>query len=80
VVQALAQPRLHDQLVPATVGFEWTGLNIQGYDIRTVSYLKSLGANVSWIAPGQSTKVWIKSYGTALVKPPIGIVTAFANY
>jgi hypothetical protein len=26
-----------------------------------------------------STKVWIKSYGTALVKPPIGIVTAFAN-
>ena len=25
------------------------------------------------------TKVWIKSYGTALVKPPIGIVTAFAN-
>jgi hypothetical protein len=42
VVQALAQPRLHDQLVPAIVSFEWTGLNIQGYDNRTVSYLKSL--------------------------------------
>ena len=25
------------------------------------------------------TKVWTKSYGSALVKPPIGIVTAFAN-
>jgi gamma-glutamyltranspeptidase / glutathione hydrolase len=55
VVQALAQPRLHDQLVPATISFEWAGLNIQGYDNKTVSYLKSLGANVSWIAPGQST-------------------------
>lgn len=55
VVQALAQPRLHDQLVPATVSFEWTGLNIQGYDNSTVAYLKSLGANVSWVAPGQST-------------------------
>jgi gamma-glutamyltranspeptidase/glutathione hydrolase len=54
-VQALAQPRLHDQLVPATVSFEWTGLNIQGYDNGTVAFIKSLGSNVSWVAPGQST-------------------------
>lgn len=52
---ALAMPRLHDQLSPATTSFEWTGLNIQGYDNSTVAYMKSLGHNVSWIAPGQST-------------------------
>lgn len=53
--QALAQPRLHDQLTPATTSFEWSGLNIQGYDNSTVAYMKSLGHNVSWVAPGSST-------------------------
>lgn len=53
--QALAQPRMHDQLTPATVSFEYAGLNIQGYDNSTVAYLAGLGANVSWIAPGQTT-------------------------
>lgn len=47
--QALAQPRLHDQLVPNQVSFEYT------YDNRTVAYMKSLGHNVTWVAPGQST-------------------------
>ncbi|KAL8282472.1 hypothetical protein RB600_005766 [Gaeumannomyces tritici] len=48
VAQALAMPRLHDQLVPAVTTFEWA------YDNSTVAYLKDLGHNVSWVAPGQS--------------------------
>ncbi|TLD14591.1 hypothetical protein PspLS_11068 [Pyricularia sp. CBS 133598] len=47
--QALAMPRLHDQLMPAVTTFEWA------YNNATVQYLKDLGHNVSWVAPGQST-------------------------
>lgn len=47
--EALAKPRLHDQLVPNQVTFEYT------YDNSTVAFMKSLGHNVSWVAPGQST-------------------------
>jgi gamma-glutamyltranspeptidase / glutathione hydrolase len=47
--QALAKPRLHDQLTPNQVTFEWA------YDNQTVDFLKSLGHNVTWIAPGQSS-------------------------
>jgi gamma-glutamyltranspeptidase/glutathione hydrolase len=47
--QALAQPRIHDQLVPATVSFEYA------FDNATTAYMTQLGANVTWIAPGQST-------------------------
>ncbi|KAI0410040.1 gamma-glutamyltransferase 1 [Xylaria palmicola] len=46
---ALAQPRLHDQLSPNQVSFEYA------YDNATVAFLKSLGHNVTWVAPGQST-------------------------
>lgn len=45
----LAKPRFHDQLVPNQVTFEYA------YDNSTVAYLKGLGHNVTWIAPGQST-------------------------
>ena len=47
--QALAQPRLHDQLIPNQVSFEYA------YDNQTVAFLSSLGHNVTWVAPGQST-------------------------
>jgi len=47
--QALAQPRLHDQLSPSVITFEYA------YDNSTIAFLKSLGHNVTWIAPGQST-------------------------
>lgn len=47
--EALAQPRLHDQLVPAQVSFEYAFSN------ETTAFLKELGANVTWVAPGQST-------------------------
>ncbi|KAI4250752.1 MAG: hypothetical protein L6R42_008643 [Xanthoria sp. 1 TBL-2021] len=46
---ALAQPRLHDQLQPNQVSFEYA------YNNETVAFMKSLGHNVTWIAPGQST-------------------------
>ena len=48
-LEALAQPRLHDQLIPNQVSFEYA------YDNETVAYMKNLGHNVTWIAPGQST-------------------------
>lgn len=47
--KALAQPRLHDQLVPNLTTFEYT------YDNATVVFMKSLGHNVTWVAPGLST-------------------------
>lgn len=49
VPEALSQPRFHDQLVPAQITFEYP------YNNSTVAYLKSLGNNVTWLAPGQST-------------------------
>jgi gamma-glutamyltranspeptidase/glutathione hydrolase len=48
-LEALSQPRLHDQLIPDTATFEWA------YDNSTVEFLKERGHNVSWIAPGAST-------------------------
>ncbi|KAL7931351.1 gamma-glutamyltranspeptidase [Trichoderma chlorosporum] len=47
--EALAQPRFHDQLVPNQISFEYA------YDNQTVAFMKSLGHNVTWVAPGQST-------------------------
>ncbi|KAF2280689.1 gamma-glutamyltranspeptidase-like protein [Westerdykella ornata] len=49
VPEALAKPRIHDQLVPAQVSFEY------GFDNGTTAFLKELGSNVTWVAPGQST-------------------------
>lgn len=46
---ALAQPRLHDQLVPNQVLFEYT------YDNSTVAFMKDRGHNVTWVAPGDSS-------------------------
>lgn len=51
---ALAQPRLHDQLIPNQVTFEYA------YDNATVAFMKGRGHNVSWIAPGQSTAQGIR--------------------
>jgi gamma-glutamyltranspeptidase/glutathione hydrolase len=47
--EALAEPRIHDQLVPAQASFEW------GFDNSTTAFLKQIGANVTWVAPGGST-------------------------
>ncbi|KAJ5424220.1 Gamma-glutamyltranspeptidase [Penicillium cf. griseofulvum] len=47
--KALAKPRLHDQLMPNQVTFEYS------YDNATVASMKARGHNVTWVAPGQST-------------------------
>lgn len=49
--EALAQPRLHDQLIPNRVSFEWPPF---GYDNSTVAFMKGRAHNVTWVAPGQS--------------------------
>lgn len=46
--EALAQPRLHDQLIPNTVAFEWA------YDNSTTAFLQARGHNVTWVGPGAS--------------------------
>ncbi|ELR05167.1 hypothetical protein VC83_03809 [Pseudogymnoascus destructans] len=40
--EALAQPRLHDQLLPAQVRFE------VGYDNATTAYMRERGHNITW--------------------------------
>jgi gamma-glutamyltranspeptidase/glutathione hydrolase len=47
--QALAQPRFHDQLVPAQVSFEYA------FDNATTAFMQQIGANVTWMAPGSSS-------------------------
>ena len=46
--EAIAQPRLHDQLIPNYVSFEYA------YDNGTVAFMKSRGHKVTWVARGQS--------------------------
>ena len=55
--EALAMPRLHDQLVPNQVSFEYA------YNNDTVAFMKSRGHNVTWIAPGQSTAQSLRRLG-----------------
>ncbi|KAJ9252946.1 hypothetical protein DTO207G8_4466 [Paecilomyces variotii] len=47
--EALAKPRLHDQLIPNQVTFEYS------YDNSTVSFMESRGHNVTWVAPVESS-------------------------
>ncbi|KAF6828294.1 gamma-glutamyltranspeptidase [Colletotrichum plurivorum] len=49
VPQALAEPRIHDQLIPNVISVEYA------YDNGTTSFLQSLGHNVTWVAPGSSS-------------------------
>ncbi|CAG8978646.1 hypothetical protein HYALB_00009462 [Hymenoscyphus albidus] len=43
--EALKQPRIHDQLLPAVSVFEWA------FDNRTVEDLRGRGHNVTWVGP-----------------------------
>ncbi|KAL1957851.1 hypothetical protein VTO42DRAFT_5416 [Malbranchea cinnamomea] len=45
---SLAQPRMHDQLMPPRTTFEWA------FDNSTVRALADMGHNVTWVGPGQS--------------------------
>lgn len=56
-LEALKKPRLHDQLVPNTVSFEYS------YDNTTTAYMKERGHNVTWVAEGQSSAQAIRRLG-----------------
>lgn len=58
--EALAQPRMHDELNGAKdrIQFEWYNPKMQfktGTPNSSVEYLRSLGHTVSWVKPGKST-------------------------
>lgn len=55
--EALAQPRIHDQLVPAQVSVEYAFSN------ETTAFLRELGSNVTWVAPGSSTAQGLRRLG-----------------
>lgn len=55
--EALAAPRLHDQLVPYYVSFEYT------YDNSTVASMKERGHNVTWLAVAQSSAQALRLLG-----------------
>ena len=54
MADALKQPRFHDQLEPDVIEFEYA------FNNETVAYMKSLGCNVTWVAPGSSTAQGLK--------------------
>ncbi len=63
--ESLAQPRLHDQLSPNTVSFEWGSelFGIQGYSNETTAFMASIGASISFIAPGSTTAQGLRRLG-----------------
>jgi len=50
VHEAVEQPRLHDQLLPNQVTFEWT------YDNKTVESMRKRGHNITWGPAGSSAQ------------------------
>ncbi|KAJ6013399.1 hypothetical protein N7540_007990 [Penicillium herquei] len=52
--EALAEPRLHDQLIPNQVTFEYS------FDNSTVAFMEERGHNVTWIASAQSSAQLIR--------------------
>lgn len=48
---------MHDQLSPNTVSFEYASefQGIKGFNNETTAFLASLGASVSFVAPGSTT-------------------------
>ncbi|KAI9644411.1 hypothetical protein NHQ30_007768 [Ciborinia camelliae] len=55
--ESLRQPRMHDQLSPNTVYFEYGSdvFGVEGYNNETVAFMQGLGANVAWGPVGSTT-------------------------
>ncbi|KAI9047506.1 hypothetical protein LZ554_008223 [Drepanopeziza brunnea f. sp. 'monogermtubi'] len=55
--QALAQPRMHDQLSPNVASFEYGSdrSGLAGYSNQTTAYIASTGAAINFVAVGGST-------------------------
>lgn len=45
---------MHDQL-SGVVSFEYGDQDVQGYNNQTTAFFAQIGANVSFVAPGQTT-------------------------
>lgn len=55
--EALAEPRMHDQLSPNEVSFEWGSelYGVKGFNNETTAYIASLGAQVTFVEPLRTT-------------------------
>lgn len=68
-----AQPRWHDQLLPATTVLEWADSDPKipgwkGYSNSTAAFLTSLGHNITYAAPGSSTAQGVQRKANGLIK------------
>ncbi|KAG0651421.1 Gamma-glutamyltranspeptidase [Hyphodiscus hymeniophilus] len=63
--QSLAQPRMHDQLSPNLVYLEYGSpfQHVEGYNNETAAFLTSIGANVTFVAPGSTTAQALRRLG-----------------
>jgi gamma-glutamyltranspeptidase/glutathione hydrolase len=63
--EALAQPRLHDQLSPNTVSFEYGSelFGVQGYSNATTAFFAEIGAKVSFVPVGSTTAQALRRFG-----------------
>lgn len=58
--EAISEPRLHDQLMPNVVQFEYS------FDNDTVASMAAKGHNVTWVAPGASSVQGIRQLWTGI--------------
>lgn len=63
--ESLRQPRMHDQLSPNNIYFEYGSetFGIEGYNNQTTSFLQSLGAKISFAAVGSTTAQALRMLG-----------------
>jgi gamma-glutamyltranspeptidase/glutathione hydrolase len=63
--ESLAQPRMHDQLSPNSVSFELASpfRHVQGYSNETAAFMKSIWANITFVAPGSTTAQALRRLG-----------------
>jgi len=56
---------MHDQLSPNTVSFEYgSAINhVQGYNNETTAFMKSIGANIAFVAVGSTTAQALRRLG-----------------
>jgi gamma-glutamyltranspeptidase/glutathione hydrolase len=56
---------MHDQLSPNTVYFEYASAfqHIEGYSNETTAFMKSIGTNIAFVAPGSTTAQALRRLG-----------------
>ncbi|KAM0173344.1 hypothetical protein ACHAPF_006765 [Botrytis cinerea] len=63
--ESLRQPRLHDQLSPNNVYFEYGSdtFGIEGYSNETTAFFEEIGATISFVAVGSTTAQALRRLG-----------------